>query len=145
MSLERAILFKYLRSEELEELQDDIGIVEVKKGEIIFNENDEGSHMFIIDTGEVEILKNIGDDKVVVLAVLDEGQYFGEMAIIDQSKRSATARAVKDSTLRTLSSHVLFDPQKSSPLIANKILRALLEVFAFRLRENNVIVSSLVR
>jgi len=145
MALDKAILFKYLRTEELEEIEDDIGVVECKAGEIIFKEESEGEHMFIIESGEVEILKNIGDGKVIVLAVLDEGQYFGEMAVIDQAVRSATARALKDCTLRTISSHVLFDPQRSSPIIANKILKALLEVFAARLRENNVIVSSLVR
>jgi CRP/FNR family transcriptional regulator, cyclic AMP receptor protein len=68
------------------------GIV-VDSGKVLFRENDEGDQMYIIQEGSVRISKQIGG-KEHILAVLSKGDFFGEMAIVNRSKRTATATAV---------------------------------------------------
>lgn len=72
----------------------------VDDGKIIFKEGDEGDEMYIIQDGSVRISKNI-DGKEYTLAVLGKGDFFGEMAIVNRVKRTATAIAAD--TLRYLS------------------------------------------
>jgi CRP-like cAMP-binding protein len=64
----------------------------VDSGKIIFKEGDEGDKMYIIQDGTVRISKNIGG-KEHILAVLGKGDFFGEMAIVNRVRRSATATA----------------------------------------------------
>jgi len=63
-------------------------------GEIIFSEGETGKEMYIIKSGLVEVIKSIEDDEVV-LAKLKEGDFFGEMAIIGDTKRTATIKAIE--------------------------------------------------
>jgi len=67
---------------------------ELQEGEAVFQEGDEGDRVYIIDRGEVSIVKR---DRV--LAVLPEGQMFGEMALFEREKRSAGAVATRPTTL----------------------------------------------
>ena len=66
-------------------------------GELIFEEDEEGDHMFIIQEGQVEISRTI-NGKEVAMALLEKGEFFGEMAIVNRIRRTARARA----RLRTL-------------------------------------------
>ncbi|MBN2735608.1 MAG: Crp/Fnr family transcriptional regulator [Spirochaetales bacterium] len=72
--------------------------LQVPKGETIFKENEEGSKMYIIQEGKVRISKNI-HGKEHELAVLIKGEFFGEMAIVTQEKRTASASALEDTSL----------------------------------------------
>ncbi|HHT9137059.1 MAG TPA: cyclic nucleotide-binding domain-containing protein [Candidatus Wunengus sp. YC60] len=72
-----------------------------KKGEIIFKEGDISGNAYIIKTGQVEISKGEGKQKVV-LAVLKEGDIFGEMGLIEDKPRSATATALDDVRLKAI-------------------------------------------
>jgi CRP/FNR family cyclic AMP-dependent transcriptional regulator len=65
----------------------------VDSGKIIFEEHDVGDQMYIIQEGSVRISKTIGG-KEHTLAVLTKGDFFGEMAIVNQVTRTATATAV---------------------------------------------------
>jgi CRP-like cAMP-binding protein len=72
---------------------------EVKAGEVIFKEGDLGTEMFIIHEGKVEILKQVDGGVSKPLVAFEKGDFFGEMAILEDLPRTATARAVTDSTL----------------------------------------------
>lgn len=61
-------------------------------GKIIFQENEEGHCMYIIQEGSVRILKTL-DKREYTLAVLGKGDFFGEMAIVSKIRRTATAVA----------------------------------------------------
>ncbi len=74
----------------------------LKKGEVIFKDGDPGQSMFIILEGQVEISKILGDQKTT-LAKLGKGSIFGEMAIIDNHPRSATATAEGNTILLEIS------------------------------------------
>jgi CRP/FNR family transcriptional regulator, cyclic AMP receptor protein len=63
----------------------------VPAGEFVFKEGDTGAEMFIIESGRVRISKNVPGIGEEALAILDPGSYFGEMALIDDSTRSADA------------------------------------------------------
>ncbi len=65
----------------------------VPAGHVFFEENAEGSLAFVIISGKVEISKTVAD-KTIVLAVLGQGEIFGEMALLCTQKRTATARAI---------------------------------------------------
>jgi len=66
-----------------------------RKGDIIFYEGDRNKGLYIITVGEAEVVKQILDDEVK-LAVLKEGDFFGEMAMYGEEIRSATVRALTD-------------------------------------------------
>ncbi len=70
----------------------------IDAGKVIFNEGDVGEHMYIIQTGKVRISKMI-DGREHELAVLDKGDFFGEMAIVSRIARTATATAVNATQL----------------------------------------------
>ena len=67
-------------------------------GKRIFQEGETGEHMFIIQFGEVKISKRIGG-REHELAVLEKGDFFGEMAIVSRMARTATATAVNSTQL----------------------------------------------
>lgn len=67
-------------------------------GRVIFNEGEEGDRMFIIQQGHVRISKNI-DGREYELAVLEKGDFFGEMAIVSRIQRTATATAIDSVSL----------------------------------------------
>lgn len=69
-----------------------------KAGRSIFREGSQGTTLYIIQDGEVDIVKGRGQDKVT-LVTRKAGEYFGEMSIIEGAKRSAAARARSDATL----------------------------------------------
>ncbi len=67
-------------------------------GKTIFHEGDQGEHMYIIQSGQVRISKNVGG-REHELAVLEKGDFFGEMAIVSRMARTATATAVNTTHL----------------------------------------------
>ena len=67
--------------------------VEFAAGDEIFAEGDPAEDAFVIDSGEVDIVKEV-DGEPVVLARLGAGEIFGEMGLVDDKPRSATASVV---------------------------------------------------
>lgn len=100
-----------------------------KKGDIIFKDGQTGQSMFIILQGEVEITKMLGDQKTV-LASLEPGSVFGEMTIIDNQPRSATATATSDVVLLEISRELFRKRMEEVP----KWLQAFFGIIVERLR-----------
>jgi CRP/FNR family cyclic AMP-dependent transcriptional regulator len=110
-------------------------------GDTIVGEAEAGNRMFIIYTGRVEVVKNLGGLRETALAVLGPKEFFGEMCIIECLSRCASVRAIEDTYLFALKStdlHHLFEkqPDQYAILILNiardisRRLRALDELFA---------------
>lgn len=97
--LEIVDIFSDLDADQLERVYKICTQKVVKKGEIIVKENTPSTEIYIILEGEVELL--IGGDKLKhskeeKIGVLDRGQSFGEIALVDQGLRSATVRCHSD-------------------------------------------------
>jgi CRP/FNR family transcriptional regulator, cyclic AMP receptor protein len=100
-----------------------------KEGGIIFKEDEEnGTEMYVIDSGRVNIVKKVGDTDVT-LTTLDEGDFFGEMSLITGSKRSASAVAQTKCKLHTMDKET-FEFNLSKDI---NFMRQILETLAHRL------------
>ncbi|HJS56688.1 MAG TPA: cyclic nucleotide-binding domain-containing protein [Vicinamibacteria bacterium] len=101
-------------------------------GTVLFHEGEDGDDMYIVQTGRVAIKKRVKDGEAV-LATMEKGDFFGEMAILERLPRSATAEVTEESDLIVISSEVFGDMIKANPEIAVRMLRK----YSIRLRETN--------
>src|SRR6185295_8488495 len=96
-------LFASLDDASATELRGLLHASEVPAGTQLFFKGDSGDAMYLIQSGQVRISIHDEDAKEVTLADLAQGDFFGEMAIIDGRKRSANARVVEEARLAILS------------------------------------------
>ena len=129
-------LFESLTPKDLDLLSNRLEEIEYPEGAVIFKQGDEGSSLFIIDEGGVEISYGEGRGRVN-LATLFNGQYFGELSLFDGAPRSATATASKRSRLIRLDRDDLVDFVNKNPSAALRIIAEMSE----RLRQTNELMS----
>jgi len=99
-------------------------------GDEVFAEGDKGNWAYLVQSGKVAIVKQRPDGTEVCLATLGPGRLFGEMALIDDQPRMATARAVVESQL-ILIDRFTFNQKLSK---CDPLMRELLQNFANNLR-----------
>ncbi|HEX2164817.1 MAG TPA: cyclic nucleotide-binding domain-containing protein [Thermoanaerobaculia bacterium] len=98
--------------------------LEVPAGDYVFREGDLGTEMFIVHEGQIEISKRIGgEDKQ--LAVLEKGDFFGEMSLLEELPRAASARAVTDAKLVEINGSTFDRMLRNNPEIAVRMMRKL--------------------
>ncbi len=112
-------------------------IREYKEGEVIIKEGDLGSEMYIVYEGGVEIKKRTraGDDYTVVKLKAEYNVFFGELALIDDDKRSATVIAREDSKFLVITKDNFLKLGNNQPEIGLPITRAIAKILAGRLRK----------
>jgi CRP/FNR family cyclic AMP-dependent transcriptional regulator len=112
----------------------------IPAGTVIFREGDEGNEIFIIQEGKVKISKSIGNNDHV-LAILGKGDFFGEMAIVNRIRRTATAQTVTDTHL------LAFDRQGFRSMIEknSKIAMNIIDKLCRRLQQANMQIQQLKR
>ena len=98
-------------------------LMKVAAGELVFHRGDLGTEMFVIREGAVEIFNPNVDAEP--LAVLEKGDFFGEMAILDGAPRTASARAAVDSTLVRIDETTFARLLRKDPEVAVRIMRKL--------------------
>jgi CRP-like cAMP-binding protein len=108
------------------------------RGTVLFNEGDEGEEMYIIRSGQVAIKKRVPHGEKVV-AVLEKGDFFGEMALLERIPRTAGAEMMEDGDLIVIGSDVFGDMVKSNPEVAVRMLRK----YSLRLRETTKMIEEL--
>ncbi len=107
-----------------------------RQGETIFREGDPGDRLYIVLDGQVRISKFIPGVGEEALAVLDRGEFFGEMALVDGAPRSADAIAHSETTtVLAVDQRVLADILSRDPESALRFLRILGRILSRRLRE----------
>ena len=109
------------------------------KGQMILLEESMGETFFIITQGAVKVTRLSADGREVILAILGESDFFGEMSLLDGEGRSANIVANEDAKVLTLSRNDFLDCLESYP----KIAIALLEELATRLRKSDQQIESL--
>ena len=107
-----------------------------QRSEIIIEENSAADEFYIIYSGKVEILKQFEDGEEVVLGVYSNSEFFGEMSILDEGPRSATARAVEPTTLLQVSYNDFERVLAFAPQIAYAIMKEL----SSRLRQTSALL-----
>ena len=103
----------------------------------IFHEGDDGDSMYIIAVGKVRISKFVPGIGEEALAILEPGQYFGEMSLIEQGPRSADAIAHSSCTLYQLSRQKLDEVMFTDKELASVLLWTFVRTLSARLRETN--------
>jgi CRP-like cAMP-binding protein len=108
------------------------------KDTVVFFENEEGDSFFMILEGRIKVTILGDDGREIILSVLGPGDFFGEMALLDNEPRSATAIAVEESELLILN-------RADFQGVATKrsITAALIKVLTARLRRANHQISTL--
>lgn len=107
--------------------------------ELIFEQGQPGAALFLVVDGQVqvEILK---DQIVTSIATLERGAFFGEMALLDESPRSASARSLEGTKTLALYRNDLSRLIHTDPATACQIYRALARIIGDRLRSTNELV-----
>lgn len=96
-----------------------------RDGEVIVRQGEPGDCMFVIQSGEVEVLRENETHKPVRLAVLRETDFFGEMALFEREVRSATVRALGHAQVLTVDRKGFLRRVHEDPSLAFRILQQL--------------------
>ena len=124
-SLRSVPLFASLDDHAATELRSLLTSKQVTSGKQLFHKGDSGDAMYLIESGRVRISIRDEDGNEVTLAELAQGDFFGEMALIDGRQRSADASVFEDASLAVLSRKAFLSFVRSSPDVALVMLSAL--------------------
>ncbi len=125
--LERTPIFSELTQRDLKGLAQTARLRNYAAGEVIVKEGGSAVGCFIVASGEVEVVKGLDSPDQEALATLGPGDFFGEMAIIDDSPRSATVRAMKDTECIAITRWDFMAEVRTRPDIAIQMLPVLVK------------------
>ena len=101
-----------------------------REGEIVFKEGDQGNSAFLVEYGTIEVSKTVDGEKVS-LATLRQGEMFGEMALIDDDVRMASAKAVDGAAELLVVSREMFQKKMDN---LDPFTRGLIKILADNVR-----------
>jgi CRP/FNR family transcriptional regulator, cyclic AMP receptor protein len=133
-------LFASLDDAAATELRNLLSDKNVPRNTRLFRQGDTGDAMYLIESGRVRISIHDDDKQELTLAELAQGDFFGEMSIIDGRKRSADAQVIEDAQLAILSRDAFLAFVRTNPDVALKMLSALTD----RLRRTDDLLRSRV-
>jgi len=110
------------------------------KGDVLFTEGDPGDRLYVVTEGKIKLVHSSNDGRETLLAVMGEGEMFGELSLFDPGPRTATAAALTDVVVLGLGHQALRPWLTGRPEVAESLLQAL----AQRLRRTNDALADLV-
>jgi CRP-like cAMP-binding protein len=131
------VLCKTLTPSQAEEILAATQPRSVPAGSIVFREGEEGSGLFLLLKGSVEVVKQAPNGPSQQLAAVDAPSVLGEMSLVSERRHSATVRATTDAEFRVLARETFLRLLERDNLAAYKLLGAIAEVLARRLRRMN--------
>jgi CRP/FNR family transcriptional regulator, cyclic AMP receptor protein len=136
--LKKIPLFALFPEADLQNLLPLLRRKKLQKGEILFRQGDEGTALYLILQGQIKISLSAGMD-AVTLAILRQGEFLGEMSLLDNLPRSADAIALEDTYLYAL------NRKDFLPFIANneKAVYAVLTGLSLRLRKTDDLLAEM--
>ena len=93
----QSMLFGKLNEKELEPIVEKSAKKQLLRGDVLFRENDKPFSLFLVETGRIAIVNKSFIGKESVIALMENGDLFGEMGLFDERGRSAEARALEES------------------------------------------------
>ena len=118
-------IFSDLPKEELDKIEKIGTRKQYEKNEVILVEEEAGNALFVIVTGKVKVARTSSDDREVILTILTDSDFFGEMAILDGLTRSATVTAIEKSELFLIQRNDFLNLLRSYPDVAIALLQEL--------------------
>ena len=138
--LAKVPLFTSLKPAYLAELATKLITRHYRRGETIFHKDDSGSMLHVINAGQVKITTSSPEGEEVILAILTDSDFFGELSLLDGRPRSATATAMVDTEVFTLHRDDFLNVLGKHTELAADMLAALSE----RLRRTNVLLEDAI-
>jgi len=134
--LKKTALFSEFTDEEIDEFVELCDIASATRGDTIVKQDEVGDCMFVLVMGEAKVVHHrAGHD--VDLAILREGDFFGELALVDEGPRSADVQTLTDCTLLRITQAVISAVAGVYPTAAFKFLIAIGRIMVSRLRKSN--------
>ena len=130
-------VFENLKPRELRQVSGIVHRRQYVAGEYVFFQNDPGLGMYVIEQGEVSVGLVGNDGSKKELALLKDGDFFGELSLLDESPRSASVIAVTDTNLIGFFRPDLFEIMEKAPSTGLKIVLKVAEMIGERLRNTN--------
>lgn len=137
--LQSVSIFWDLNEDELGHIADKMVAKHFENGNYIFLEDSEGEQCFFVLEGSVKVTRLSKDGREVILAMLNEGEFFGEMSLLDGESRSANVIALEKTKVLTLDRNDFIAVVNDYPQIAVQLLKEL----ARRLRKSDRQIASL--
>jgi CRP/FNR family transcriptional regulator len=134
-------IFKYISTDESRRILDDAARETLKTGGILFEAGSVGNEMYIIESGRIKIYR-VSDDDEISFAEFGSGDAFGEMSLIDEYPRSASAAALEDCELLSLTRSDFTKILERDPAVGAKLLLAIAEVFSKRMRKTDKLLET---
>ncbi len=131
LALAKCPLFAHASATTLESVAGSLRRRRFRRNEVIFHQGDPGDSLHIVASGAVKIVLPSAEGEEAIIATLREGDFFGELSLLDRGPRSATVIANTDMTLVVLGQREFLGVIDEVPVMAHKLLAAL----AGRLRE----------
>lgn len=132
--LKKIPIFEELNPREVSSIERILHRRTYRPGEVIFHQGDAGVGMYIIERGTVEIILEPVNQ---VVAEIRDGEFFGELALLDESPRSATARAKTECRMLGFFQSDLFGLIERDPRLGVKIVLRLASIIGDRLKHSN--------
>src|SRR5215813_6116100 len=138
--LARSGIFQGVDPDAAEALAKDMEIIDIRKGDIVFNEGEPGDSLYIIMSGKIKLGRRAADGRQNLIALMGPSDMVGELSLFDPGPRTATATAVTDARVARLRKPALRPWLTNRPEIAEQLLR----VLARRLRRTNDALADLI-
>ncbi len=123
-----------LSSEELRIVSRFFDQLKLAKGQLLFSEGDAGDALYYVLSGRLIIYKDRGDAMPVEITRVNAGQFLGELAILEDSFRSATVQAAVDTELMSIQKKHFYELLERYPKIGVVLLRGLARMISLQLR-----------
>jgi len=136
-NINRIGIFSSLTPIEIKELLNYASYEEYKPNQIIFNENDTGSSLYIVISGKVKIFRVLSDNTIHEISNFCDNEVFGEMSFMDRHARSANAEALCETSLVRLTVDNYQQFSKAFPDAAFRFQKNLITEIQQRLRKTN--------
>jgi CRP/FNR family cyclic AMP-dependent transcriptional regulator len=126
-------LFAGLDSPDLQRLGRILVPRQYEANDVIIREGEEAVGFFVVSSGKVRVVKDLGGSKEQILATLTPGEFFGETALLDGYPRTASVQALEKTECLAMTRWDFMSELKGSPTMAVEIVR----VLARRLRQTD--------